>query len=222
MGAEYLSELSAQYSRGHSHEAPQGSEVETCEATVIAACIAEVVGMLNRYASTEARQAALVDLGVLRPLTCLLSGATDSLVLRCALETLVHFTLRVSVAVLRELARLSLRGGVSLQELAGIDLLPQVLTLLTCREDTYEELAAQLLEQLFESAELRSQFRQLCGVPTLLDSLRVASAPKNSCGSSDSATGRQGRQVRLLRCCKRLAKDHMELGAPMAVQELRE
>lgn len=226
--AEYLAELeSGNIHDMHAPDVCAGAGTDTRLGIAVAGlCVAEIVGMLNRYASTEARQSRLARSGVLRPLTCLLRGMSDPLVLRCALETLVHFTINKNTAVLVELAQLSLQDNVCCSGPTG--LLRECVALLACRDETYKGLAAQLLEQLLEAPELRAQIRRLRAIPTVLACLLAELTVVPSCESDHlpplhlAQPSRFRKSVHMLRCCQKLARDHVELGDTMAVQELRE
>jgi len=227
---EYLTEEGGDVHDMHAADASAGAAVDTSLGIAVARlCVAEIVGMINRYASTEVRQSRLAQLGTLRPLACLLRGASDPLVLRCALETLVHFTMRRSAAVLAELVHLSLREDPPRACAVGAvatGLLRECLNLLACREEMYEGLAAQLLEQLLEAPELRAQLRRLRAIPTVLGCLRADSPEHCEVDEAVTVAASQGagskKAVHVLRCCQKLARDHVELGDPMAVQELLE
>lgn len=243
---EYLEELESGMSQDtHSADECAGAGMGTRLTIAVAGlCVAEIVGMLNRYASTDERQSRLTQLGALSPLARLLSGVSDPLVLRCALETLVHFTMRKNSTVLKELVQLCLPDSPKIVphlKKHGLDkhrcgnLLQQCLALLQCCEEMYEGLAAQLLEQLLESSELRRQLRSLGAVPALLRHLRVDS-PDISGEGHGAASGTSKEEVpggtvspsqakkllHVLACCRKLARDHIELGDQLAVEELLE
>lgn len=195
--------------------------------------IAEIVGMLNLYATVEAHRSRLARLGALGPLTRLLSRwhrllsrASDSLVLRCALETLVHLTADGNMEVLNELARLSLRDAEESALAPNIghptDLLGKCVELLGCHEDTYECLAASLLEHLLASADLRAQLRRFRAIPRVLVSLEAAVGVAGVASEIETPPPQAKKVVCVLRCCQQLAADHVQLGDPMAVHELRE
>jgi len=221
----------------HAADASAGAAMDARLGVAVAGhCVAQIVGMLNRYAGTEARRSRLAQLGALRPLVSLLGDSTDGVVLRCALETLVHFTVHRNAVVLAELAHLTLRDQhqsvAYAQSGHSGDLLPQCFSLLCGHEDMYQVLAAQLLEQLLEEPELRAQLRHLGAIPTLLGNFNIEAPELSSgygrrspetCGPVALVTSSQARKtVHLLRCCQKLARDHVELGDTMAVQELRE
>jgi NIMA (never in mitosis gene a)-related kinase len=189
--------------------------------------------MLNRYATTEPRRNRLAHLGFLRPLASLLR-ATD-VVLRLALEALVHLTTHSSAVVLGSLAAMSSQDakGEPTSPLASDsgDVLQQCLGLLNHREEMYVGLGAQLLEQLLEASEFRAQLRRSRGMQVIVACLQVDACEGKSRGRGRASPPlpREGtaqfqtfKKIKLLRCCRKLARDHVDLGDPLAVQQLRE
>ncbi|CAE8591041.1 unnamed protein product, partial [Polarella glacialis] len=75
--SEYLAEVESggHVQDMHAADASAGAGMDTRLVIAVAGlCVAEIVGMLNRYASTEARQSRLAQLGALGPLAQLLNG----------------------------------------------------------------------------------------------------------------------------------------------------
>ncbi|CAK0856287.1 unnamed protein product, partial [Prorocentrum cordatum] len=189
---------------GHAADASAGTGLDARLGKLVAGlCIAEATAVLSRYVSTAERQDALAKLGALDPLASLVAGGgSDLLVLRCALEALVRFTAPGGAASPpAPLAELAPRAA----------LLPRCLALATCGEEVYEALAGQLLAQLLEAPLARAQLRRLGAVPALLAPIQDAAAAALPCEAR--------RATCALRCCRQLARDHVELADPMAVQE---
>eukprot|EP00931_Biecheleriopsis_adriatica_P077152 TRINITY_DN50771_c0_g1_i1.p1 TRINITY_DN50771_c0_g1~~TRINITY_DN50771_c0_g1_i1.p1 ORF type:complete len:1325 (-),score=261.01 TRINITY_DN50771_c0_g1_i1:45-3818(-) len=247
--SEYLADVEQGASQGgmHAADACAGAGMDTRLVIAVAGlCVAEIVGMLNRYASTQARQSRLAQLGALGPLARLLSGVSDPLVLRCALETLVHFTMHRNPAVLAELVQLCTRETPQVlphihaaaktpvsSKHRSSNLLHHCLALLQCSEEMYQGLASQLLEQMLEAPELRQHLRQQGAVARVLCHLRVdspdvsgegrgasSSAPEGAAGAVSSLPAKK--LIHVLGCCKKLARDHVDRGNQLAVQELLE